>query len=100
MQKKVIKIEMALLNDLRSQDETINQDANKLSALENDYFSLKNQLNSLISNLKNKVNSQGRSIAKMESELQKLGLEDKVVFALKKSLNDVQSYISDIEKKL
>lgn len=74
MQKKVVKVEFASIDDIKSRAKALQKDLNNLMSVGREANQLKNKANKMVSQITDTINAQQKDINNIEKQMRSIGL--------------------------
>ena len=94
------KVELALVDDLKTRYKALSKDIALLLNSKNEYFRIKRGMQTLLGVLGNSIKAQSKDVDKAISAAKELGIDDKQFFVYKKQVQEIEQELKSIDKKL
>ena len=100
MQKKVVKVEFASIDDIKSRAKALQKDLNNLLSVGREANQLKNKATKMISQITDTINAQQKDINNIEKQMRSIGLPLDVLRYYNDQVGEVLQEAKRIDKMI
>ena len=100
MQKKVIKTDLASIDDIKSRAKALQKDLNNLLSVSRKANQLKNQADKMISQITDTINAQQKDINNIEKQMRSIGLTLDILRYYNDQIGEVLQEAKRIDKMI